>query len=673
VVQKASSSPVVPPRPAADEHEDRLDRDTIVAHRYRILRFAGNRGFGQVYQAEDSATDLSVSLMRLDREFSRAEVRDRFFATRGSARIDHAGAVDLTDYGEDLDGRLFLVMPWIDEAEALDELLAREHRLDWARARALVEGIAEALAAAHARGILHGGLEPSRVLVDSHAKPHVLDFGLAPALESTTRAPKSPAPVTDTRVLAGKPAYTPPELVRGEAPNERTDIYALGLLFWELIAGAPPFTGSPVDTLHRQVHDPLPELVRGDAPVEVEALLHLALAKDPEERFASANELLETLRALPGAIAAPQPLPRTPTVPLAPKATTKPAAAKAPVLAKAPVAPATAKATAPKPTAPKSTTGPQPTLATPKTAPKATTGPQPTLATPKPTTGPQPTLAAPKPTTGPQPTLAAPKPATGPQPTLAAPKPATGPQPTLVAPKPTTGPQPTLAAPVLASNDPSPIPQVIQAPPPPLPREPTAPRATVAPAKPRRFGLLERAIVGFLLFDLAVFAAWKLIGGKSEPTEAAEPIAAVEPGPELERPEPADAPEPAAAQPAPALAEPAAEPNPSESAPDPAALDLALAPAGSEPLPKQLTVADFRKTMVDARNELVSHCLDDQRMRRTFKVSVSVAPSGKVIWASVLEAPGKTALGKCISKQTRHVEFPPSEEGGSHVYSLRLR
>jgi hypothetical protein len=95
--------------------------------------------------------------------------------------------------------------------------------------------------------------------------------------------------------------------------------------------------------------------------------------------------------------------------------------------------------------------------------------------------------------------------------------------------------------------------------------------------------------------------------------------------------------------------------------------------ASNEPLPKQLSDADFRKTMVDARDKLVARCLDDQRMRRTFKVSIAVAPSGKVEWATVLEAPGKTALGKCISKQTRHIEFPPSLEGGSHVYSLRLR
>lgn len=568
--EKASQPPAADKqRPSVDERdlEDRLDRDTIIAHRYRVVSFAGNRGFGQVYQAKDDAANVTVSLMRLDREFSRPDVRERFFATRGSAQIEHAGAVDLTDYGEDLDGRLFLVMPWIERAEALDELLTREHTLGWNRARALIEGIGQALSAAHARGILHGGLEPSRVLIDHRGDPHVLDFGLAPALESaaTTNGNRPTPQITDTRVLAGKPAYMPPELVRGDPPNERTDIYALGLILWELIAGNPPFTGSPVDTLHRQLHDPLPELVRGDAPPEVEALLHLALAKDPEERFASADELLETLRALPGASAAPRPLPRTPTVPLA-----------------APPTPA-------------------------------------------------------RPTS----------------------KPATGPQPSL-------GVAVLAAPPVLAANEPTPIheqprPQISA-------REPSAPHELAAkPARKRRFGLLERAIVGFLLFDLALFSAWKLIG-RDAANDTDEPIAAVEPTTK-------DASKPPT--------EPTLEPDtrvveaaigePDEPTQEHRTSALGTSTASTGALPKQLGDADFRKTMVDARDTLVDRCLDDQHMRRTFKVSIAVAPSGKVEWASVLEAPGKTALGKCISKQTRRIEFPPSQEGGSHVYSLRLR
>lgn len=567
------------------ELEDRLDSETIVAHRYRILRYAGSRGFGQVYQAEDSATDCAVSLMRLDREFSRPGVRDRFFATRGSAQIEHPGAVDLTDYGEDLDGRLFLVMPWIEQAEALDELLARSGKLGWARARALFEQIAEALLAAHRRGILHGGLAPSRVLVDHEARAHVLDFGLAPALESTgtTNATKQKPNVTDMRVLAADPAYLAPEQVRGETPNERTDIYALGLILWELVAGAPPFVGAPVEVLHRQLHDSLPELVRGDAPVELEAVLQLALAKDPGERFASVDELLTTLRALPVTVptATPTTLPRTKTEPLAPS---KKPSVIVPV-------PAGAAPTIPAAAAPSSPAEAAPTI--PAAASLAITS--------------VPTTSAPAPSV------------------------------------------PSLAAPSAAPSHES--------------------FAIPTPAK-SRFGLLEKAIVGFLLFDLALFGAWQLLGKRdAAPSDPPSASAANEP---TTTKEPALA--AASAEPeSPADPEPTAALAPTELAPsEPGTPELGVPALAPDELPKSLSDADFRKTMVDARDRISARCLEDQRIRRTLKVSLDVSPSGAVERAKVVGPLGDTALGKCVARQAKAIEFPTSIEGGSHVYSLRL-
>lgn len=544
--------------------DDRLDRETIVAHRYRILRYAGSRGFGQVYQAEDSATEAAVSLMRLDREFSRAGVRDRFFATRGSAQIEHPSAVDLTDYGEDLDGRLFLVMPWIEQAEALDELLARTGKLGWTRARALFEQIAEALRAAHRRGILHGGLTPARVLVDHESRAHVLDFGLAPALESTgnTNANKPRPNITDMRVLAAEPAYLAPEQVRGETPSERTDIYALGLLLWELVSGAPPFVGSPVDTLDRQLHAPLPELVRGDAPSEVEAFLHIALAKDPGERFAGVDELLTTFAALPSAAATPVLLPRTKTEPLA----TDRAPTKMPsvIVALAPAA------------APVEMPAPAPELPLGATAPD-----------------------------------------------------------------------------MLAST-----PGLVDA----------AILEHAPPAKPR-FGWLEKAIVGFLLFDVALFGAWQLLGkqsGEEEPVTASQTATheATTPSSATPADDHPASPSHASEQAVPAL------PSAAPSTPSDALAPELAAPAGA--LPNALSDADFRKTMVDARDRISARCLEDQRIRRTLKVSLDVAPSGAVERAKVVGPLGDTALGKCVARQAKAVEFPASLAGGSHVYSLRL-
>ena len=115
---------------------DRLEANTVVAHRYRVIRYLGDRGFGQIYQAEDTATETDVVVMRLDREFSHPRVRESFFETRGDAQVQDPRVVDLTDYGEDLDGRLFLVMPWVEDAVSLDALVARHGALPWSRTKA---------------------------------------------------------------------------------------------------------------------------------------------------------------------------------------------------------------------------------------------------------------------------------------------------------------------------------------------------------------------------------------------------------------------------------------------------------------------------------------------------------------------------------------------------------
>src|SRR5688572_6241212 len=128
-----------------DAPGDVFEANSMVAHRYRVIAYRGDRGFGQVYEAEDVAMDRRVALMRLRREFSRPDTRESFFETRSTAAVGDPRIVDLSDYGEDIDGRLFLVMPWIEDAEALDEMLDRNGALGWPRARAIIEQVAGAL------------------------------------------------------------------------------------------------------------------------------------------------------------------------------------------------------------------------------------------------------------------------------------------------------------------------------------------------------------------------------------------------------------------------------------------------------------------------------------------------------------------------------------------------
>ena len=284
---------------SATADSDRLDPETIVAHRYRVLEDRGDDSFGQNYIAEDSATGARVTLLRLAREFSQAQVRERLFEGFARGRLGHRHIVDAIDCGEDLDGRLFVVSPGLPDAVRLDQLLAERGPLPWPRALAIAGEIAEALAHAHAAGAVHGGLDPRRVFVAEGGKGsvHVVDFGLAHALAEVRGHARRE--VTQSGPLPAAPSYLAPEQVRGQGIDARCDLYALGMLLWELVDGRPPFTGEAGEVLEAQLHASLPALECPGAPAELEAFLQLALAKPKAERFSSAAEMLRTLRALP--------------------------------------------------------------------------------------------------------------------------------------------------------------------------------------------------------------------------------------------------------------------------------------------------------------------------------------------------------------------------------------
>ena len=198
------------------------------------------------------------------------------------------------------------------------------------------------------------------------------------------------------------------------------------------------------------------------------------------------------------------------------------------------------------------------------------------------------------------------------------------------------------------------------------------------PAK-RRFGKLELAIVLFLAFDVLVLGAWKLFGGN----EPSEEVATLEPEDPQTSPAPEERPSAPAAEADPVSVPPGeARGEASDGASGQAkSVDEAIAaalppePTSSGPvrsLSRTLSESEFRETMVEARDKIVASCLDS-RMRRTLKVSLKVDPSGEVTFARVIGGLSDTKLGRCVVKQTYRMDFPASLEGGSHVYTLRLR
>jgi eukaryotic-like serine/threonine-protein kinase len=263
--------------------EPRLD-GRVVAHRFRLIESLGDEGLGERFLATDEANEEPVILLLLPADFAGPRIIPelvRLDLNLGDPRILRAH-----DCGVDEEGRPFTVTRAV-KGEPLSKLLAHGV-LRWSESFELIEGLAELLAGPHRRGLAHGCLEPGRVLV-GEGGPWLVDFGLAQAL---TRA-------SGRLSLTHSACYVAPELLEGHPPSPLADLYSLGVILWEMVAGAPPFCGALNEIIADHRSGRLPELVRQlDAPVEIEALLGIALATEPDGRFADTLELLETLRGI---------------------------------------------------------------------------------------------------------------------------------------------------------------------------------------------------------------------------------------------------------------------------------------------------------------------------------------------------------------------------------------
>jgi hypothetical protein len=274
-----------------ESEESELVPGEIIACRYRVEAHCRTHPLGELYRCRDESREApaaSVLLQRLRREFALPGVQDRLFETRGSASLESPVIADILDYGEDIDGRPFLVTAWSDDA-SLD---AVERPLGFAEAATIVVRVAEALAPLHAQHMLHGGIEPASVLVDDQREvTGLLGFGLAPALAAgADRGRALP--------LLVAPAYAAPELITGEPLGPETDVYALGILLWELIFGQVPFRGPILRILDAHLNRALPNFeLPFDAPSSFGPTLRRMLAKRPVDRFPDAGAVAEQLRA----------------------------------------------------------------------------------------------------------------------------------------------------------------------------------------------------------------------------------------------------------------------------------------------------------------------------------------------------------------------------------------
>jgi serine/threonine-protein kinase len=288
---------------------DLLERlQHALADRYRIEHELGHGGMATVYLAQDLKHNRRVALKVLRPEIAPALGADRFQREIAiAARLQHPHILGLFDSGV-TEGVLWYTMPWVD-GESLRARLRREVQLDAAAAVRIAGEVADALACAHAAGVIHRDIKPENILLTaSHAV--VADFGIAHALDVA-----GGERLTETGFALGTPQYMSPEQATGSrAVDTRSDVYALGCVLYEMLAGEPPFGGPTAQAiLARHAVDPVPRLrtIRPTIGPPLEAVVTKALAKVPVDRYASAQDFKQ---ALAMALEAPPPEPdRLPT------------------------------------------------------------------------------------------------------------------------------------------------------------------------------------------------------------------------------------------------------------------------------------------------------------------------------------------------------------------------
>ena len=274
----------------------------VLGERYEIGGVLGRGGMAEVHRGRDTRLGREVAVKVLRSDLARDpsfQVRFRREA-QAAASLNHPAIVAVYDTGEDrgpTGNTPYIVMEYV-EGETLRDVLRREGVLPPERAMSLAADICGALDFSHRNGIVHRDVKPGNVMITPAGSVKVMDFGIARAVSD------SAATMTSTAAVIGTAQYLSPEQARGEGVDARSDVYSLGCLLYELVTGAPPFTGdSPVSVAYQHVReDPrLPSSINPAIPAELDSILLKAMSKNPANRYQSAAEMRnDLLRALAG-------------------------------------------------------------------------------------------------------------------------------------------------------------------------------------------------------------------------------------------------------------------------------------------------------------------------------------------------------------------------------------
>jgi eukaryotic-like serine/threonine-protein kinase len=273
--------------PVSAEH---IKPGRMLGNRYQILELLGEGGMGAVYKARDTELDRMVALKLIRPELAKnPEILRRFKQELILARqVTHRNVIRIFDLGE-ADGVKFITMDFV-EGQDLRHLLRERFKVPPDEAARITLQICRALEAAHAEGVIHRDLKPQNIMLDPSGRAYVMDFGIA-------RSAYLPA-MTQTGALIGTPEYMSPEQARGEKLTERSDLFSLGIIFYEMLTGKSPYqSDTALATLWKRIQEKAtpPVVVDPTLPQELSSIVVKALELEPEKRFASAREMAQQL------------------------------------------------------------------------------------------------------------------------------------------------------------------------------------------------------------------------------------------------------------------------------------------------------------------------------------------------------------------------------------------
>ena len=261
--------------------------------RYRLLEEIG-RGRGVVYKAHDTALNRIVAVKVLAPHLTRRqESLQRFHReAQAAARLKHPHIITVYEVGQ-AQGYYFIAMEYL-EGRSLDEIIRRQGPLPLERAIHILGQIAQALDHAHAQGVIHRDVKPGNVVISSNDRATLTDFGVAYSLGG--------ARLTRPGTIVGTPTYMSPEQVKGQTVGAATDVYALGIVAYEMLGGRPPFEGDTLRLLHAHVYEEPPPLHRMNPQISpaIEAVVHKALAKEVRKRHRTGRTFVKALERAVG-------------------------------------------------------------------------------------------------------------------------------------------------------------------------------------------------------------------------------------------------------------------------------------------------------------------------------------------------------------------------------------